>query len=459
MSLGFAVLEVSVFQKTEAVWNGRQGAPVKDLKINIPGSKYIANRVLLISSLTHGKSVISKVPGNQDIELLIESLRSIGVCFRIFEEKDDGQKKLEVWGIRSSCCNLTKERRINAGESGTLLRFVAGLACLIDGETEITAGCRNKERPIEPLIQALNDLGALVTAASGRSMYPIRIKRRLLGGSTVLRGDISSQFISSLLIVAPYAEKDVEIKVLKPIVSSGYIDMTIREMQRFGVTAVRICGEKFDLLRIKAGQRYMPVNMTIPKDWSSANYLLAASVILNREIRIDQIDTRSNCGESVFVSILERMGCTISVDSRSVSVLGSEDLNGIEIDMKDSPDSVLTLIAVALFAGGTTIVKNISHLIHKESDRIKQVEKELRKIGAAVVTTEDSITIVGQNTLHAAVVESHNDHRLAMCLGLIKLRNRDMTIANGECVQKSFPEFWECMKKIDEGGEECLEIQ
>ncbi|MEA3265345.1 MAG: 3-phosphoshikimate 1-carboxyvinyltransferase [Candidatus Fermentibacteria bacterium] len=432
---------------------------MNDLKMHIPGSKYIANRVLLISALTHGKSVISNVPGNQDMELLLESLSSIGVCFHTLEGRNHGQKKLEVWGIRSSCCNLNTERRIDVGESGTLLRFVTGLACLLHGKTDITAGSRNKERPIEPLIQALNDLGALVTAAAGRSLYPIMIQKRLLGGGTVLAGDISSQFISSLLIVSPYAEKDVEIKVLKPIVSSGYIDMTIREMERFGVTAKRNYGEKYDLLRIKAGQRYQPQEVSIPKDWSSANYLLAASVILNRKIVINQIDLRSNPGESEFISILKRMGCRVSVGSGSVSILHSGNLNGVEIDMKDSPDSVLTLLAVALFARGTTTVKNISHLIHKESDRIKQVEKELKKIGADIKTTEDSITVVGQSALHAAVVESHNDHRLAMCLGLISMRNRAMTIVDMGCVRKSFPEFWECMNTIDEGGEECLEIQ
>jgi len=432
---------------------------VNDLKTHISGSKYIANRVLLISALTHGKSVISNVPDNQDIELLLESLRSIGVCFRTFEVGDHGQKKLEVWGIRSSCCDLKKDIKINVGESGTLLRFVTGLACLLHGKTEITAGSRNKERPIEPLVQALNDLGAEVVVATGESLYPIRIANGLTGGRTVLAGDISSQFISSLLIVSPYAEEDVEIKVMKPIVSAGYIDMTIREMERFGVAAKRITGEKYDLLRIKAGQRYLPQEVSIPKDWSSANYLLAASVILNRKIVINQIDLRSNPGESEFVAILGRMGCRINTESSSVSILDSENLNGVEVDMKDSPDSVLTLLAVALFARGTTIVKNISHLIHKESDRIKQVETELKKIGADIKTTEDSITVVGQSTLYAAVVESHNDHRLAMCLGLINMRNRAMTIVNMECVRKSFPEFWECMKKIDEGGEECLEIQ
>ncbi|MCK5130803.1 MAG: 3-phosphoshikimate 1-carboxyvinyltransferase [Candidatus Sabulitectum sp.] len=432
---------------------------MKDRKIHIPGSKYVANRVLLISALASGKSSICNVPDNQDIRLLLRTLSSMGICFSEVDSADNKQDKYEIWGINSSCSNLKKSRRIDAGESGTLLRFAIGFACLLPGETSINAGHRNKERPVEPLIKALEDLGARITKASDENIYPVRIEKGLVGGRTVISGDISSQFISSLLIVSSYSEKDVELQVMKPIVSSDYIDLTIREMEKSGVTARRIRKEKYDLFRIEAGQKYQPRNISIPKDWSSTNYLLAASVILNRKIRINQIDTRSNPGESEFVAILQRMGCSINTESDSVSILNSEILNGVEVDMKDSPDSVLTLIAVALFAGGTTAVKNIGHLIYKESNRIKQVEEELRKIGADIKTTKDSITIVGQKRLHAATTESHNDHRLAMCLGLIRLRNRNMKIENRECVQKSFPEFWEYIRKIDEGGEKCLEIQ
>ena len=432
---------------------------MKDRKIHIPGSKYVANRVLFISALTGGKSSISNIPDNQDIRLLLRALNEIGVSFRELDSADDTGNSLEVWGINSSRCNLRNIRKIDAGESGTLLRFAVGLACLLDGETNVVAGIRNRVRPILPLIRALKDLGADISTGKGEDVYPIRIGNGLVGGETVLAGDVSSQFISSLLLVSPCSEKDVEIKVTKPIVSSGYIDITIREMERFGVVAKRICNDDYDLFRIQAGQAYSPVDMEIPKDWSSTNYLLAASVILNREIRISGINVRSNPGESEFVSILSRMGCKLNIGSDTVSILNSEILDGVEVDMKDSPDSVLTLIAVALFARGTTVVKNISHLIHKESDRIKQVEKELKKMGAHIRTTEDSITIVGQNPLHAAVVESHNDHRLAMCLGLIKLRNRDMTIGNRDCVRKSFPEFWDCIGMIDKEGEKCLEIQ
>lgn len=423
--------------------------------MQIPGSKYVANRVLIISALTDGVSSICNVPDNQDIRILEEALTGVGISIK----KYPARGRLEIAGILSPDSNLNKLKQIDVGESGTLLRFALGFACLLHGETSITAAERNRERPVEPLIKALGNLGADISVAPGESIYPIRVKKGLTGGTTVVSGQVSSQFISSLLIVSPYSMADVEIKVLKPIVSSGYIDLTIREMERFGVTADRITGDEFDLFRIRAGQRYQPREVNIPKDWSVANSMLAASVLLGKEIRINKIDVLSNPGESEFVFILQRMGCRVSIDPGSISVQRSGILKGIEVDMKDSPDSVLTLIPIALFAEGTTVIKNIGHLIYKESDRIKQAEKELRKIGADIRTTLDSMIIVGGKQLHPATTECHNDHRLAMCLGLIQLKNRDMKIVNRKCVQKSFPLFWDCMKSIDEGGEKCLEIQ
>jgi 3-phosphoshikimate 1-carboxyvinyltransferase len=231
-------------------------------------------------------------------------------------------------------------------------------------------------------------------------------------------------------------------------------------MKRFGVFAERIHGEDYDVFRIPAGQRYLPAEVDIPGDWSSVNTLLAASVILGRQIKVNRMSADSNPGESKFVSILQRMGCSVNTGNGGVSVVDSGDLRGVEVDMKDSPDSVLTLIAVAVFARGTTVVKNISHLIHKESDRIQKVEAELNKIGAHIETTQDSITVTGMKRLYPAATQSHNDHRLAMCLGLIKLRNRGMTIADSGCVRKSFPEFWNFIEMIKsfEEGEKCLEI-
>jgi 3-phosphoshikimate 1-carboxyvinyltransferase len=426
--------------------------------MHIPGSKYIANRVLVMSALTGGRSGISNVPGNTDIRMLLELLTDMGIVAR----RVSGEAgRYDVWGMNSSRCNLKNSRVVDAGESGTLLRFITGIACLLPGETLITADSRNRQRPILPLLNALRDLGAGITQSPGSDGYPLRVENGLRGGRTVVSGDVSSQFVSSLLIVSPCAMNDVELVVMKPIVSSGYIDVTLREMKRFGVFAERIHGENYDVFRISAGQRYLFAEVDIPGDWSSVNGLIAASVILGRQIKINRMSVDSNPGESKFVSILQRMGCSVNTGNGSVSVVKSGDLRGVEVDMKDSPDSVLTLIAVAVFARGTTVVKNISHLIHKESDRIQKVEAELNKIGAHIETTQDSITVTGMKQLHPAATESHNDHRLAMCLGLIKLRNRGMTIADSGCVRKSFPGFWNVIYEIDslEEGEKCLEIQ
>ena len=421
--------------------------------MHIPGSKYIANRVLLMAAMTNGVSRITNVPCNHDMALLLRFLESIGSVSRTDSEH------YEIRGIYSRGCDPGRERLMNAGESGTLLRFALGMACILPGKTVIAAGTRNMERPVQPLIEALRDLGARIDPASKPNNFPLMVREGLTGGMTVIGGEISSQFISSILIAAPYAKTDVKIEVQKPIVSSYYIDLTMREMMKFGVDSERIRGPQSDLFFVKAGQRYNPRDMTIPGDWSSVNYLIAASVILNREIRICGMNVESNPGESEYLSILSRMGCRIHVESRSVSILRSEMISGIEVDMKDSPDSVLTLIPIALFACGTTVIKNISHLIYKESNRIQHVEKELRKIGADIRTTADSIVVQGQKQLYGATAETHNDHRLAMCLGLIQLMNRTMKIEKRECVQKSFPEFWDYLRKIDEGGKKCLEIQ
>lgn len=425
--------------------------------IHVPGSKYIANRVLVMSALAGGRSGISNVPDNTDIRMLLELLSDIGI---IAQRVSGEPGRYDVWGFDSSRSSLKNSRVVDAGESGTLLRFITGMACLLPGETLITADSRNRQRPILPLLNALRDLGAGITQSPGSDGYPLKVNSGLSGGRTVIPGDVSSQFVSSLLIVSPGAADDVELVVMKPIVSSGYIDITLREMKRFGVTAERIPGDDYDVFRVPAGQRYQPADVDIPGDWSSVNTLLAASAILGREIKVNRMSADSNPGESKFVSILKKMGCRVNSGDGSVSVHKSGDLQGVEVDMKDSPDSVLTLIAVALFARGTTVVKNISHLIHKESDRIQKVETELKKIGAHIETTVDSITVTGMKQLHPAATESHNDHRLAMCLGLIKLRNRGMTVEDAGCVRKSFPEFWNFIRVIDscEEGEKCLEI-
>lgn len=424
--------------------------------MHIPGSKYIANRVLLMSALTNGVSRITNVPRNTDMTLLLRFLESIGSVHDI-SESDSGV--YEINGIYSRACNPGRERLINAGESGTLLRFALGVSTLLPGKTGIVAGVRNSERPLKPLLKSLRDLGASIEPVTEFYPFPLMVRKGLTGGNTVINGGISSQFISSILIAAPYAKTDVEIIAMKPVVSSYYIDLTIREMELFGVTALRYRNEEFDVFTVKAGQRYNPRNMAVPGDWSSVNYLLAASVILNRGIKISGMNVESNPGESEFLEILGRLGCRISIEPGSVSFQKSELISGIEVDMKDSPDSVLALIAIALFARGTTVIKNIGHLIYKESNRIKHVEEELKKIGADIETTEDSIIVKGRKELHAATAETRNDHRLAMCLGLIQLKNRDMKIIGRECVEKSFPEFWDYLRKIDEGGEKCLVIQ
>ncbi|PIE52012.1 3-phosphoshikimate 1-carboxyvinyltransferase [Candidatus Fermentibacteria bacterium] len=423
--------------------------------MRIPGSKYVANRALLISALARGSSVVSNIPENGDIDLLVGMLRHAGVSVN---SVDGTVRTLEIQGSAGRP-GRTGSHFIDAGESGTLLRFAAGFASLLDGETFITAGFRNRQRPLEPLLKSLEELGAEITRGPEQGGFPLGISRGLKGGTTVIGGQYSSQFISSLLLAAPYADNDVEVKVTRPVVSSHYIDLTMGEMARYGVAVRHTADDNHEIFYVQAGQSYTGCNLTIPGDWSSVNCLLAASLLLQKEIRVNGMNVMSNPAESEFLAILEMMGCCTEVDCESVTVKSCSTLRGIEVDMKDSPDSVLTLIPLALAAEGTTVIRNIGHLIYKESNRIHHAAHELQKLGAEIETTIDSISVVGGRSLKTASVDANNDHRLAMCLGLIELTNKGMKITGRDCVSKSFPEFWSYIGFIQEAGEKCLEIQ
>ena len=410
----------------------------------LQGSKYVANRVLILSALANGKSRIQNIPKNNDINDLLNVLKKLNVNIVSL-----GKSKNEIIIEGLDILKKNKCKRINVKESGTLLRFILGVSCLLKRDIIINASKRNKERPIQPLIKSLIDLGAKISV-NEKNIFPIKVGFGLKGGKTVIDGSISSQFISSLLIIAPYAEKDVEIKVIKPIVSYNYIDLTIKCMKEYGVKIRRYDYKDYELFKIKSNQRYLPTKLIIPIDWSSANYLFAEAAILNKTITIKNLDFKSNKGEAKFINILGSMGCNVKKNKDSISIINTPKLKGVNVDMKDSPDSVLTLIAVALFAKGKTIIKNIEHLKYKECNRIKDMEDELRKIDANITTTNNSITIVGSCELKAGIVRTHKDHRLAMCLGLIQLKNKKMKIINRKCVGKSFPKFWDSIKILED---------
>lgn len=410
-----------------------------DCKISVPGSKYVANRVLLIAALANGASIIKNVPENDDINAAIEALKKFGVGIKKINEKDNKNINLEIIGSNGKL--KAQNGKIDVHDSGTLLRFIAGFASLADGKTIITGSERIQERPINDLLKSLNDLGVRCSSLNN-GFPPVEINGGTLkGGITKIKGDVSSQFISSLLMISPYAKNDVEIIVETYLVSKNYVGMTIGLMKEFGIN---VENENYKKFRVKCGQSYKAKNYVIPADWSSANYFLAAAAILNGKAKIHDVDFSQ--GESGFIEILGKMGCKVNKTENSVEVIGTSKLNAVEADMSSMPDSVQTLAAVAVFAKGATKIKNIGNLKYKESDRINDTALELKKLGINVIAKDDEL-IVNGNVPKPAVIDPHNDHRMAMSLASVGLKT-GIKIQNPECVAKSFPNFWEKLEEI-----------
>lgn len=410
--------------------------PIKalDSEIIVPGSKYIANRVLLLAALAHGASKIKNVPDNEDINATIEALRKFDININ---KKNNGVI------INGSNGNLAApNEKINVRNSGTLMRLITGFASLAEGKTTITGSERIKQRPIKDLLTSLNDLG-IKCSSKNNGFPPVEVNGGTLnGGKTRIKGNVSSQFISSLLIISTYAKNDVEIIVENELVSKNYVDMTIDLMKEFGVNVKR---ENYKKFKVKSGQKYSAKSYAIPADWSSANYFLAAAAIVPGRIKINDIDL-SQKGEAEFIGLLKKMGCKVNRGKNSIEVIGNKKLNAVEVDMSTMPDSVQTLAAVAAFAKGATIIKNIGNLKYKESDRINDTASELKKIAVKAAAKDDELVIEGGNPKYAAI-DPHNDHRMAMSFALIGLK-AGIKIKNPECVAKSFPNFWEKLKEL-----------
>ena len=410
--------------------------PIKNLNaaISVPGSKYIANRLLIICALANGTSNLKNVPDNDDINNAISALKQFGI--KIKKNNDS----LTIKGINGKL--KAPKNGINVGDSGTLLRFIAGFAALAKGKVTITGSKRIQERPISDLLKSLDDSG--VKSSSKNGYAPIVIEGGSFnGGKTSIKGDKSSQFISALLLISPFAKKDVEISTSGKLVSSEYVDMTINLINEFGVKVERSANQ----FKIKSNQKYKSKNFTIPSDWASANYFLAAAAIVPGKIRIDNLETKSNQPESGFVDLLVRMGCRVKIGKNSAELTGTNKLKGIGANMSSMPDSAQTLAVVALFAKGTTRITGISNLKFKESDRINDTAAELRKLGADVRVTDDCIEITPRK-LKSAAINPHNDHRMAMSFAIAGLKIPGIKIENHACVNKSFPQFWQKLKQI-----------
>ncbi|MEQ8170489.1 MAG: 3-phosphoshikimate 1-carboxyvinyltransferase [Candidatus Eremiobacterota bacterium] len=405
-----------------------------DSSVEIPGSKSYTARALLIAALATGKTVLRNVLLCDDSRYMAHGLREAGI--NIIEEEDT----FTVYGTDGKLQVPHKE--IFLGNSGTATRFLTGFFSLCPGRVVLTGNSRMKERPIIELLNGLKQLHVKSHSLTG--CPPVEIEGgNLHGGSCEMKGSISSQYFSSIMMIAPFALSDTVIKVAGELTSKSYIDITIDIMKNFGVN---VENDRYREFFIKSGQRYISREYTVESDASSASYFFASAAITGGTIVVKNINPSSLQGDIKFVDVLETMGCSVTRKDRDISLTGRP-LRGIEIDMNKMPDTVQTLAVVASFAEGETVIKNVSNLRIKETDRLEALAVELSKTGISVMETEDGLVIKGGHH-KGAEIDTCDDHRMAMSFALMGLRIPGIKIKKPFCVNKSFPEFWEKLKGI-----------
>ncbi len=402
-------------------------------KVQIPGSKSISHRFLIVSALAQGESVLSNVLRCEDTSLTIDALQALGVSI------SDQGGGITVKGSGGNFRPCQNETRLFTGNSGTSFRLLLSLAALAEGPVLLTGTERMLNRPVAELVEALKTLGAKLEYTGADGYPPVLVKSSgLRGGEIFLQGNESSQYISSILLCAPYAASDVIIRVGKNVVSRAYIDLTLEAMEKFGAVVDR---DGYRTFRVKSGQCYRARHETVQADISSASYFWAAAAITGETVVAEKVDISSTRqGDAAFLELLEAVGCRVRRGTGSVRVKG-EKLHGVDADMSTMPDMVPTLAAVSLFCSGTTRIRNIMHLRYKESDRIAAIAREWSKMGAEIDERKDSLILQGGLPLNGACIDPHDDHRIAMSAAVVSLM-APISIDNPSCVGKSFPDFW-----------------
>ncbi len=402
-------------------------------EIRPPGSKSITNRALVCAALAAGKSTLSGALESEDTRVMVEGLRALGIGVEV----SDAGETLSVTGCGGK--PPAAQADIFVGNSGTTIRFLTALATLGKGEYRLDGIARMRERPIADLADALNQLGANVACEGAKGCPPVRVVAAgLAGGTATVRGDISSQFLSGLLMAAPCAAKPVTLSVAGALVSIPYVAMTLSVMKSFGVHAN--AAPDFSRIEVPSIGHYKPCAYAIEPDASAASYFWAAAAVTGGEVTVQGLKRSSLQGDVAFVECLAQMGCEVQYGGNSITVRGKP-LEGIDVDMNAISDTVQTLSVVALFAKGTTRIRNVGHIRHKETDRISAVATELRKLGAEITEHAEGLDISpGQIT--AAEIDTYNDHRMAMSFAIAGLVQPEIVILNPECTAKTYPSFF-----------------
>ncbi len=409
-----------------------------DARVRVPGSKSLTNRAMIVAALAGGESRLTGALDSEDTRVMVEGLKRLAIEIA----HDPAAATIVVRG----CNGRVKAAQADlfVANSGTSLRFLTALVATGRGTYHLDGSMRMRQRPVADLLGALNGLGADARSDLNTGCPPVTLKAHGLdGGYVIVKGDVSSQFLSGLLMALPASKDVTTVEVEGPLVSQPYVAMTLAVMEAFGV---RIGNHKFRRFNVQPSS-YFGRPYAIEPDASAAGYFFAAAAVTGGKVTVEGLGTRSLQGDMAFVDVLEHMGCTVDRGAESTTISGGP-LRGVDVDMNAISDTVMTLAVVALFAAGITRIRNVAHIRHKETDRIGAVASELRKLGATVDEQPDGLVIIPPSKVLPAEIHTYDDHRMAMAFAVAGLVAEGITILDPGCVAKTYPGFWDDWAKL-----------
>ncbi|CRL59410.1 3-phosphoshikimate 1-carboxyvinyltransferase [Proteus penneri] len=408
--------------------------------INLPGSKSVSNRALLLAALAKGNTRLTNLLDSDDIRHMLNALKTLGVQYQL----SNNNTVCDIEGLGGEFKTYSP-LELFLGNAGTAMRPLAAALSLGSHDIILTGEPRMKERPIGHLVDALRQGGASIDYLEQTDYPPIRLRGGFKGGNVEVDGSVSSQFLTALLMTAPLAEQDTTITIKGELVSKPYIDITLALINTFGG---KIENQDYQCFVIKGGQQYQsPEKYLVEGDASSASYFLAAAAIKGGTVRVTGIGKNSLQGDIHFASVLEKMGAKVRWGDDYIECERGI-LKGIDMDMNTIPDAAMTIATTALFAEGETVIRNIYNWRVKETDRLAAMAAELQKVGAIVEEGHDYLKVIPPKQLTTADIETYNDHRIAMCFSLVALSDTPITILDPGCTAKTFPDYFEKLETL-----------
>lgn len=404
-------------------------------EVFLPGSKSLSNRALLIAALANGTTKITNLLVSDDIKHMLNALTALGIQYHL----SDCGTECTIVG-NNGFFKVNEPTELYLGNAGTAMRPLCAALAASEGTFVLTGEPRMKERPIGHLVDALQQLSANIIYLENSDYPPVKITGKSLSANTIkIDGSISSQFLTAILMIAPLLTTDINIDIVGELVSKPYIDITLNIMSRFGIN---VQNDSYQSFKVKGNQSYQSVERyMVEGDASSASYFLAAGAIKGGQITVHGVGKLSVQGDKHFADVLEKMGAKVIWNDESITVVGKP-LTAVDMDMNHIPDAAMTIATTALFAKGTTTIRNIYNWRVKETDRLFAMAIELRKVGAEVIEGEDFISITPPRTLKHAQIDTYDDHRVAMCFSLVALSDTPVTINDPKCTAKTFPDYF-----------------